>query len=281
MTMLVANMQGFAHADIRSVGLQPILGAFELVFDLQLRTVTPDPAYEAQLHGAAVAVVGAQGAFVRLGQARPSAPLRVRTAPNGVTLSCELRLPIAAVQVAALEELRDSGDLQIKLTVAGEGGPLAHPEWIYDVSGDLVARVSRSAWIGLVNDAQAMDILLLEVPMPFVGAPPAGREMMSALRTAQRLFAEGNYSECVVRCRTALEALAALTGRGQGWVGAALAPLEAKRQAMTKDERQMVLEAALLHFTHLGAHPNEVQISRRDAKLALSMTASILAYRTG
>jgi hypothetical protein len=48
---------------------------------------------------------------------------------------------------------------------------------------------------------------------------------------------------------------------------------------MSKEQRELALEAALLHFAHLGAHPDEVQIDRRDAKLAIALTASVLAFR--
>ena len=33
-----------------------------------------------------------------------------------------------------------------------------------------------------------------------------------------------------------------------------------------------------MQLTHLGAHPNEVKIDRRGAKLALALTAGILAF---
>ena len=62
----------------------------------------------------------------------------------------------------------------------------------------------------------------------------------------------------------------------------ALAVLKEKKgDDISKDERELILEAALYRFTHLGAHPNEVEITRRDAKLALSLTAGVLGYRAG
>lgn len=279
MTMLTAGTQGFAHAEIKPVGLHSVLGGFELIFGLQLKTVTPDPKYWAKLHSAAVQVAGIEGRFARLGQARPSAPVQIQTTPNSLTSTCELRLSLTANQVAEIEELRASGDLQIKLVISGEGGPTGHPERAESVYTELLVRVPQSSWIHELASAKAMDTLLLEVPMPFVNAASSQRGMVAALRTAQRLFTEGNYSESVARCRTALEAMAILAGRGERWAGPVLDSLKEKRSEMTKDQRELVLEAALLHFTHLGAHPNEVEICRRDAKLALSLTASVLAYR--
>ena len=173
MQLLTTASQGFAHADLNPVSLQPTLGGFELVFGLQLRTVTPDPVYWAELHGAGVHIAGGQGAFVKLGQARPIAPVRVRTTTNSLMSTCEFRLPLTAGQSAAIEDLRDSGDLQMKLVIAGEGGPIGQLERIDPVNNDLFAQIPRSAWIWELGAAKALDVLLLEISMPFESPLPA------------------------------------------------------------------------------------------------------------
>lgn len=279
MILLTTNMQGFAHGEINSVGLQRTLGGHELVVGVHLRTVTPDAPQWATLFSATVQVAGSQGAFTRLGEARPGMPVRIVTRSNSLASTAEFRLPLNASQIAAIEELRDAGDLQVKLVISGEGGPVSAPERNDPAHNELITRVPQSTWIQALNAAGAMDVLLLEVSMPVAEPSPPQRDMMAALRAAQRLFVEGNFSESVARCRTALEAMAVLSARGQGWAGPAFEALKEKRPEMTKDQRELVVEAALLHFTHLGAHPNEVDMSRRDAKLALSLTASVLAYR--
>ncbi|MBJ7410392.1 MAG: hypothetical protein JHD15_08515 [Phenylobacterium sp.] len=279
MTMLTTNMQGFAYADFNPIGLQATIGGFDLVFGLQLRTVTPDPQYWAVLHSGGVEVAAVGGAWKRLGQALPSAPVHIDTTPNGHSSTCEFRLPLTIRHLASLEELRDSGDLQIKFIMFGTGGPVGHAERNDRIHNELYAHVPQSVWVRALNDAKALDVLLLEVPMPFLEQTPEHWESTTALRNAQRLFVAGDFAESVARCRTAIESMTRRIGRSERWTGPVFDTLKEKRQELTKDERELVVEAALFHFTHLGAHPDEVEITRRDAKLALSLTASVLAFR--
>jgi len=282
MTTLITGSQGFADADLRSVTLQDSLGGFDLVLRLDLRTSTPETPHEVTLYAAAVQLAPGAGAYVRLGEASPGAPFVVRTYRHSSPTNCEFRLPLTAHQIGAIEELRDTGDLQVRLAVLGYGGPLGHPEHAAPVQGDVYKMVPRSDWIATLADAKAMNILLLEVPIPFLNPSPAHLEMAASLRAAQRHFIDGNYSESVSRCRTAIEAMTAQSGRGPRWTGPAFKIMAQKKSdEVTKDERELILEAALYRFTHLGAHPNEVEITRREAKLALSLTAGVLAYRAG
>ncbi|MDR6624533.1 hypothetical protein [Caulobacter segnis] len=189
-----------------------------------------------------------------------------------------VRLPLSREQLAAIEDLRDAGDLQFQVTLSGEGGPNGR-EQLAPVQEVFVLSVARSAWIASMNAAKAMDILLLEIPMPFVDAPAAGRELTEMLRRAQGLFLNGDYPETLARCRSVLEALGTLQTRDVRWPDAALDDLKASRSRdLTKEQRLRSIEAALMQLTHLGAHPNEVKIDRRDAKLVLALTAGILAF---
>lgn len=279
MKFLAAGMQGVAKVEIDRVELHATLGGFEMAFWLQGQTVTPDPNYWSIVHSAEVEVGGSQGQLSRLGVARPAAPLRLQTAPNPLMISWEFRLSITSHQLMAIEDLRDSGDLQIKLVISGEGGPSAYPDRIDRIFEEFSLHVARSTWIARLMTAKALDIALIEIPMPFVDPPVASRDMMEMIRRAQHLFLEGRYPESVARCRTALESMAALENRAENWSSTALDSFKTARRDMTKEQRELAIEAALFHFSHLGAHPNEVQIDRRDAKLVIALTASILAFR--
>ncbi len=279
MKFLSAGVQGVASLAISQVKLHATLGGFDMVFWVQGQTVTPDPNYWVVAHSAEVQVGGSQSQLSHLGVARPAAPLRIRTTSNPLTVGWEFRLPVTSHQLAAIENLRDSGDLQVKLVISGEGGPGADADRIERVHEEFSTLLARSTWIGELAAAKAMDIMLLEIPSPFVDPSTASREMKEAIRRAQLLFLEGRYPESIARCRTALEALAALENRDANWSTVALDSLKPPRKEMTKDQRELAIEAALLHFTHLGAHPNEVQIDRRDARLTIALTASILAFR--
>ncbi len=278
MKMLTTGMQGVAHLAIEQVNLQATLGGYELAFSVQGQTVTPDPKYWTLTYGAEVQV-GAIGQLQRLGVARPDSPLRIRTAPTAVHVALEFRLPIMSHQLSIIEGLRENGNLEFKLVISGEGGPLDHPDRVERLHDDFWKEVGRSDWIAQLATAKFTDILLLETPMPFVDPPEGARDMMEALRRAQALFHEGRFPESISACRTAMAALATREDRGGDWSTGALDAFKSARKDMSKEQRELALEAALLHFAHLGAHPDEVQIDRRDAKLAIALTASVLAFR--
>ena len=54
---------------------------------------------------------------------------------------------------------------------------------------------------------------------------------------------------------------------------------------MTKEDREDLLIAALQHYGHLAAHSEsqqgQLEFSRADAKLALSLAASLAEHRFG
>jgi hypothetical protein len=139
-----------------------------LVFWLQGQTVTPNPDYWALVHSADVQVDSAQGRLAGVGLARPATPLRFATRPTPSTVSAQFRLSVTAHQLAAIETLRNCGDLTFKLVVSGEGGPRSDPDRIERIHEDFWLREERSAWIDKLVAAKALDVTLLEIPMPFV-----------------------------------------------------------------------------------------------------------------
>jgi hypothetical protein len=281
MKMLSVGMQGVADVDINRISLMTTLGGLELVFDVGGRTTLPDPNFWVTAHSADVHLGGAKGPVTRLGVARPVTPQRDRTGPAPLPVGWAFRLPITAHQLAAIEDLRDGGDLQFKLVLSGEGGPYLDLTRVERLNDELYRQLGQSDWVRELNSAKAMDVLLLEIAMPFVDPPAAGQKILEALRTAQQLFAQGNYAQSVGSCRTAMDGLKALEGRDDSWKSQAYSGRNAVGGAskMTQDQRELVLEAALHEFVHLGAHPEGEQFSQRNARLAIAVTASILAFR--
>jgi hypothetical protein len=198
MKMLTTGMQGVAHLAIEQVYLQAILGGYELAFWIQGQTVTPDPKYWTVAYGAEVQV-GARGQLRRLGVARPDSPLRILTAPSAVPVAWEFRLPVTSHQLSIIEGLRENGNLEFKLAFSGEGGPVDHQDRVERLHDDFWKEVGGSDWIAQLAGAKFMDILLLEIPMPFVDPPEGARDMMGAIRRAQALFHEGRFPESISR----------------------------------------------------------------------------------
>jgi len=134
----------------------------------------------------------------------------------------------------------------------------------------------RSLWIEQLNQSKATHILLLEAHLPAGDIRhPADRH----LRRAQELFAAGDWRGCISECRQFAEEL------GGERLAPAIDMLCTDRRGMTKGDREDLLMAALQHYAHLAAHSEsqrgQLEYSRADAKLALSLAASLPEHRLG
>jgi hypothetical protein len=278
MTALTVGSRIVANVALSRVSLVPILGGFELVFGVHGHTTADEANYWLMANSAQVQVGNEQGDLWRLGAARSDSVIRIRTGKSAMTVSSELRMPLTTQQLAAIEDLRAGGDLRFQLALLGEGGPEVRPGEVHAVHDTLWLGLGRSDWIVQLRTARAMDILLLEVAMPLLEPSEANRSISDALKRAQKLLAEGHYSECVINCRKAIEGLATMQGRLRNWSPDALRRLANGREAMTKEEREVALEASLFHFASLAAHDASTEFRRRDAKLAVTLVASLVAH---
>jgi hypothetical protein len=268
-----------ANALLSRVVLAPLVGAFELVFTVDgSNTTRNDQILWLSPLRADVKVGGSKGELFRLGTAWPDSSPRVRTLKNAIPFSYEFRISIATPQLAAIEELRAESDLQFQLVITGDGGDEAKPAEIQSFNQPIWRTVPRSDWISQLRAAKAMDILLLEVPMPIIEPSNELNAVVEALRRAQRHFFEGHYSDCVINCRKAIERLLNLQGRDRT---AAFRRLASDREGMSKDERRTAIEAALFHFGSLAAHDSGTEFDRRDAKLAMSLSVALVAHGVG
>ncbi len=268
-----------ANASLSRVSLSPVVGAFELVFTVDGSSTTRDDQvlWISPLR-AAVQVGPSQGELIRLGTAWPDSSPRIRTFKNAMPFSCEFRLPVTAAQLAAVEELRTENDLQFQLVVSGDGGDQAAPTEIQTFNQPLFLAVPRSEWISQLRAARAMDVLLLEISMPFIDASAELKAVIDGLRRAQSHLLAGHYSDCVINCRKAVEKLLELQGRDRT---TAFRRLASDREGMTKDERRTAIEAALFHFGSLAAHDGVVEFDRQDARLAMTLAAGLVAHGVG
>lgn len=265
-----------ANATLKRISISPVVGAYELLFMVEGSSTTrDDQILWLSLLRADVKVGAGQGEFSRLGTARPDASHRIRTFKNALPFICEFRLLLPHNQLSAIEELRTENDLQFQIAVSGEGGDEATPTEIRAFIQPLFLSVPRSEWISQLRAARAMDVLLLEVPMPLIDPPGQMIAVVEALKRAQSHFVGGHYSDCVINCRRAIEELETLQGRDRT---AAFGRLANDRRGMSKDERRTAIEAALFHFTSLAAHDAGIEFDRRDAKLAMTLAAGLVAH---
>ena len=219
-----------------------------------------------------------------VGTALPTSSARSQTLDGSSPVMFEFRMGLSAAQVAAIEAVRNGEDLQIRLAIAGVAGALG-PDGAdtqlrkRDTFSQVLTHVvPRSDWVLQLNAAKAMDILLIEIPMPLVEPSPNLASVVARIRQAQNLFVEAHYADCVINCRRAIEAFQDLAGRDRQGL---LKKLAIDRDGLSKDERRTTIEAALFHFGSSAAHGDVGVFDRRDAKLALALTSALIAYDVG
>lgn len=266
-----------AKLQLETISLMPLLGGYELVFVIAGDT-TPLPSNHnwAVISGARVDVRPAQGPQIILGTSRPDAPVHVRQYINASHVRAEMRLALQPAQLAKIEDLRTAEDLAFHLVLAGYGGSDGSPQR-YPVADDFHKLIGRSDWIRLLREANAMDILLLEIPTPLPRRKDEHNEVTEHLQQAQQMFCEGHYTQVVLQCRKTIEALGKAEGRSRFWASESLARLAKDREAMTMDEREIAVQAGLHHFANPAAHAASTQFTRRDAKFALALCAILVA----
>lgn len=274
---IVVGAKIIAEARIQTVALRRLVGAYEIMFPLQVQVLAGDAQPRgAMIAGADVLVRGAAGNSP-LGFSRPSIPLRLVPGKFGVTLTATFFLTLSPSQIEALEALRDGSDLSFELTIAGE----AHEgQNVYPFQDQLYAGMPRSAWIDQLRNVGALNVLMLEIPMRVDGAPEIVKTVQGNLIAAQRHFVNGEYTSCISSCRNVLEALGQLA-YGSDWPSSCWADLinANSRQTMTREKREQAIMAVIRHYAHLAHHPEGnggiPAYSRPEAKLALSLTAAV------
>jgi hypothetical protein len=110
--------------------------------------------------------------------------------------------------------------------------------------------------------------------------PPAWNEISKALDEAKRhlsLGGDDGWKACVVAVRLALEKWQDLEKEdiGPGWV----APKMADRELRTKANRVDAIRWHLLQLAHLSPHSAAENWTRKDAVLAFTALAALLAER--
>ena len=275
---LTVSAKMIASIEPQAVQLLRLLGAFELCL-LFSGTVQQKAEYYRCLaiSGARVTVRSIGGHSLELGTAFSEKAVVLRQGDNSKPEQFTLRLPLQPHQVDLMENVRDGGDLNLSVKFLARGSDSRSSWFDWEEAGDMALQipVPESAWVKQMNASGADRILLFEVRVPSSDGAlphPAARHLLKA----QQHLVGGNWRECVSECRQFAEQL------GGGRLTPATDRLASGRRSMSKDEREAVLLAALLHYGHLAAHSEsqhgELDFDRADAKLALSLAASLAAH---
>jgi hypothetical protein len=276
------NSKIIAALQIQGVQLRPLLGAYELSFVLSgtVHGKSDDMYRWIAISGARVTLRSKDGHQIELGLAKSDKAAVIRQSDNSTPIGIELKAVLLPHQVEMLEAARDGGDLNFKLNFYARASTSKNEnyDWEEPVT-EMTVHVPESAWVAQLNSSKASRILLFEVRLPLADGANVRHPADRHLIRAQELLMNGNWRECVSECRQFAEEL------GGDRLAPALDKLAASRRLMDKDEREAVIIAALQHYGHSAAHSDskhgELDYKREDAKLALSLAASLASYHFG
>ena len=275
------------------VRLSNLLGAYELSFpfsgviheksDGLLRSLTVD--------SARVLLKSKGGVQTELGAARPDTATYLRQSDHPGRCDFALKLVLQPHQLELLEKERDGDDLTFVLRIALQGlieDEQSNPQRMdiqikaarsWPEHAELNLTAPQSEWIAQLNATKADHVLLFEVSLPLEARAAARHPAMKHLVLALDLMRAGNWRQCVAECRQFAEEL------GGDRLAGALKNLAQDPKNLSKDEREFLLVASLRHYAHLAAHSETqrgtMDFDRSDAKLAISLAASLAAHHFG
>ncbi|MGE3333419.1 MAG: hypothetical protein AB7I36_07240 [Rhodospirillaceae bacterium] len=274
------NGRDFGKATAQGVHLQQIIGAYQLTFiaEISLRNTKEDYEATAEIHGARVSLKGIGGVAHLLGMARPETPFRIRLFEFSHSEQVVLSMSVSGQQIAAIEAMRNGGDLDFELIVTGNGsaehGPCSvHDQWIF--------HISRSEWIEKLNKSGAINIELFEVPIPIGPKTPQARQIFEHVDKARRHLAEAGFSDCVAECRLAVQELGVEWTQEATWSDGVLKKMAVGDRGTSKKERELAVFASVRSYAHLPHHSasegGTSDYTRADAIFVLSLTIALTA----
>ena len=255
----------------KSVQLRALVGAYELMIGIS-GSVNPqvDVARWINVYSGRVTLRSPHGQR-ELGTAFPTAPVVIRQSQYSSHFSIDLRLVLQPTQLSALEEFRNAGDLDFDIGITGVSGGNEQASVTPDYQ-TLTIHIPQSTWISSLKSANALNVLLLEVPMPVVGASPKRKAAFAYLTQAQTLFTQGLYDQCVAECRKVVEEVEK---------GVEIFSWKAQREDMSKQDRLRSILAAIRLSSNLSAHSESrggESFSRADAKFLMSVLAAYVVH---
>jgi hypothetical protein len=275
---ITVNSRIVAEARIQDVTLRPVVGAYELLFGLDLAV---NPQYESARR---VSVIGARvslrtdgGGLKQMGFARPELPIDIRQGPYPNRMMPALVLSLQPGQLAALECFRATGDVTFELMASGVGNDENGEQPMQD---EWRIKIPRSDWLQKLRGAGARDILLFEVSLPLMDQPKEWAAITRDLQQAEAHFRDGDHRACVALCRTVLDEVGHQKFGKKDWAGPLLDRLATDRTSMSGGEREAALWAAVRHYAHLAHHGASdggvTYYSRPEAQLVLTLVASLV-----
>ena len=284
MRSLTIDGRIFAEAEIQSVALHPVVGAYELRFGLNIVAMPEIDGwrFRAVFDSIRIRVKAGSGQYDDLGFAYPESRVEIETKKFSNRITRILSLPLQYSQINAMDTLRGTDDLCFEILVNGRGFTQIGENVIKINNQQILHRIiTRSDWIATLRMAGARNILIFEVPLRFPNESGQSDSISEDMLRADSQFQNGDYHGCIATCRTILQELGYRKSGKKGWANLSLDQFGSERTKMSKTDRDLAVLAALRHVTHLAHHAQseggEDRYTRDDAWHVFSLTASFVA----
>jgi len=277
---LTAGSRIIAEARIQNISLRPVLGAYELIININfaMRPASDQPS-GINIHGVRVSMGGTGSKSHDLGFARPERQFSFIQHTHPLNQQCDFFLTLHPGQLAALDRVRGTSDLDFNLLIHGVA---RSSQGAQDVQDDQRFHIPQSQWIKKLKDAGARNTLLLEVPLPLHPTSEAWTIVADHLQKAEQQFRSSDYQATVASCRTVVEELGSLNFGTTQWASKVTDIWRENRAAMTKEDRIHFMWVALRNYAHLAHHGESEggnsNHTRADALLVLTLTSSFVAH---
>lgn len=192
---------------------------------------------------------------------------------------------LSHARIRQFEDARSGRDPQLHVRFSGLAWLVQKQKFErVDSGGLLQIGVPRSHWADQVLSRWGLsDIKIIEIGFPKSEAGDNFRAAYSQVESAEKLFANAQYKQTLAELYSAFEKLAQSLGYGkpdQSFFASLLSDLHPVKKEATK----LGLDK-LCDFLHLGRHepkesPETFQISRSDARFALTMAHAVFEYIT-
>jgi hypothetical protein len=212
-----------------------------------------------------------------LGGGEPESPMLVRFEHHDSHIKT-FDIGLSPAQIAALEDLRNGGDLSLRLDVQAlaDDGKQA----LLTVA-NLQRTVPQSEWVKELDRSGYTKLQLFEIPVYDSGLLERETALKPHFDAALNHLNRGHYGDTVAACRKVLEALD-LSVQDKPVRSAAQKAFGAAQTEMSASQRGAYVRSALWHYTQLAHHadvPDEhAQFNRADAQWALTTTAATVRH---
>jgi hypothetical protein len=144
---------------------------------------------------------------------------------------------------------------------------------------------NQSTWSKILEQIGYRKTLLLEIPLLPEEINPAFGNAIQHLQNAQTQMLQGHWRNTVSECRDVLESISVALADKNEQTPEVLKSWFSDTQNMNKDQRIRLMRRAFTVLTNASKHADNnaasIEWSPTDAKMALSMAASLLQMSSG